>query len=311
MKKIKDSKFLKSLIARSNRTILPGFHGVPIGNVMSFFAHSLAKGIIFHRAAAMTYRVFFSLIPLLMTLFAAISFLGKGIRELLLDFIQSVVPDYVWPAISDMINEIINHQNGTLLSFSLIFSLLTVLTALNACINILNTTYFSSGKRKLTQQLKAIGMLLLIWFGIILLAIGVFIGAAAYIRHLDNYMVHSPQMMIAAIHIVKWLVIFALVYLFISVFYYLAPVKRKHYSFFSAGSTFATLALVLVLLVMNFYFANFGNYNVLYGSLGAVFAILLWVYWNSLFILVGYDLNVSIAKAKQVSLQKSQRTDAK
>ena len=57
--------------------------------------------------------------------------------------------------------------------------------------------------------------------------------------------------------------------------------------------------MVLLLWVLNVYFSNFSNYNLIYGSLGALFAIMLWINWSSLIFLIGFDLNVSIAKAKQ------------
>lgn len=305
MKKITEYRIVQSVIAYCHRVTFPGFQGMPISKVMAFFFKSLSKGILQHRAAAMTYRVFFALIPLMMTLFAAISFLGSRVRNTILDFIQTMVPEYVWPAIQNMIEGVINKQNGTLLSISLIFSIFTVFLSINKSVNILNTTYFNTGKRKLLKQLRVISMLVVIWLAIILLAVGVFIAASAYLRHIDRFFFDSPQILTISVHIAKWLLLYALIYMFISVFYYLAPAKRQHFKFFSAGSTFATVAMVLVLAGMNIYFSNFGNYNALYGSLGAVFAILLWLYWNSMFILVGYDLNVSIATAKSSMLIES------
>lgn len=301
--KIANLHFVKVTKAFFNRVTLLGFQGLSIGYVMAFFRKALTKGLIQHRAAAMTYRVFFALIPLLMTLFAGISFLGASVRATLLEFIQSMVPRYVWPAIENMITSIINNQNGTLLSFSLIFALFTIVNSVHVSINILNATYFSTGKRTILKQLRVIAMLLLIWLSIILVAIGVFIAAEAYFYHAHHAIIQSSALITAGIHIVKWLLLFFLVYLFISSFYYFAPAQHKHFKFFSVGSTFATIAMVLVLGAMNIFFSNFSNYNALYGSLGAVFAILLWFYWNHLFILIGYDLNVSIATAKRSSLR--------
>lgn len=305
MRKITQFTTIQSIVDFSNRVTPPGFQGMSIGKVMVFFKTALAKGIIFHRAAAMTYRMFFALIPLLMTLFAAISFLGADVRLTILDFIQSIVPEYVWPAISNMITGVVNNQNGTLLSFSLLFSIGTLVASINASINILNTTYYNIGRRKFPRQLRVISMLILIWFLIILAAVAVFIIASACLSNIDEYVFKSPKLLSTCIVVAKWLLLYLLVYLFISSFYYLAPASHKHFKFFSVGSTFATISMLLVLAVMNFYFSNFGNYNALYGSLGAVFAILMWLYWNNIFILVGYDLNVSIATAKRADIRSS------
>ena len=302
-KRIADLRIIKVTEAFFNRISLPGFQGLSVGYVMAFFRRAITKGIIPHRAAAMTYRVFISLIPLLMTVFAGISFLGPNVKNTLLDFIQSMVPTYVWPAIENMISGIVNKHNGTLLSFSLLFSVFTVFNSMNVSINILNTTFFNTGKRTLLKQLRVIGMILLIWGGIILLSVGVFIAAEAYVYRVHHYVIQSPKLLATGIHVIKWLLLFFLVYLFISTFYYFAPAKHKHFKFFSVGSTLATIAMVLVLAAMNIIFSNFSNYNALYGSLGAIFAILLWLYWNHMFLLIGYDLNVSIATAKRSALR--------
>ena len=301
MKKFLEPPFVQSAIAFLNRITLPGFQGVSIGTVMTFFIRALSKGIIFHRAAAMTYRVFIAIIPMLMALFSAISFLGKSVQDTILGFIESIVPEYVWPAVSDIITEVVQKQNGTLLSFSFVFGMFFFVISINALINILNTNYYTTHRRTFFKQIGVVVGISFTWLVIILLAVAVFIGSSAGVRYLDSHYFQSPQLLHTTLSIVKWFLLWFLVYLFISSFYYIAPADRKNYRFFSAGSSFAAIAMVLVLAVMNFYFANFGNYNVIYGSLGAIFAILLWLYWNAMFILMGFDLNVSIATAKKVS----------
>lgn len=299
MSNLKNHRWYKSAISFFNRITLPGFQGVPVGTVMNFFVESLSKGILFHRAAAMTYRIFIAFIPLLMALFAGISFLGEEVRLTILGFMESVVPAYVWPAISDMITEVVMKQNGPLLWFSFGFGLVFAIICVNALINIMNTTYYNSRRRPFLKQLRVVLFILFVWFIILLLTVAVFLGASLGFHYLDTHLFNSPQLMSSILSVIKWLLLFALVYVFISSLYYLAPADRKEYRFFSAGSTFTSLAMLLILGVMNFYFANFSNYNILYGSLGAILAILLWIYWNAMFILIGFDLNISIVEAKR------------
>lgn len=299
MSSLKDIRWYKATIAFFNRVTIPGFQGVPVGTVMNFFIESLSKGILFHRAAAMTYRVFIALIPLLMALFAGISFLGEDVRLTILSFMESIVPTYVWPAISNMITEVVMKQNGILLWSSFGFGLVFAIICVNALINIMNTTYYRSQRRPFFKQLGVVLFILALWFVIILLAVAVFLGASLGFMYLDTHLFDSPILMASTLSTIKWILLFVLVYIFISSLYYLAPANRKEYRFFSAGSTFASLAMVLVLGIMNYYFANFSNYNVLYGSLGAILAILLWLYWNAMFILIGFDLNTSIVEAKR------------
>lgn len=299
MKKIFEIPFVTKIIHILNKIVLPGFQGVTLGRVTAFFIQSLTKGILLHRAAAMTYRIFIAIIPIIMALFSIISFLGDSVKITILNFIESMVPAYVWPAISNMITEVVTKQNGTLLSFSFLFGIILVLICVNSIINILNATYFKMKKRTFLKQLAVACIIISIWTGVIILSVGVFISASAGIQYIDNHVFNSPQLYEYAITTFKWLLLFFLVYIFISSFYYFAPTDKRHYRFFSVGSTFACLSMVLILGILNFYFSHFGNYNVLYGSLGAILAILLWIYWNSVFILIGFDLNVSIVMAKR------------
>ena len=84
----------------------------------------------------------------------------------------------------------------------------------------------------------------------------------------------------------------------ISFLYYFAPAKKTGFKFFSPGSTLATLLFILTSLGFSAYVNNFGQYNKLYGSVGTLMVILIWLYLNSIAILIGFELNVSIMAAR-------------
>lgn len=282
-----------------SRISLPGCQGVPINKLAVFFIESMKKGILFHRAAAMTYRIFIAIIPIIMALFSAISYLGKNVKLTILNFIESMVPTYVWPAISNMITEVVTKQNGARLYISFFIGLTLAVISVNAVLNILNTTYFKSKQRNFFKQIGIALLLCFIAFIAVVLASGIFVMAKISFNYIDNHFLLSGNLYYNAISVFKWLLLLTIMYIFLSLFYYIAPPEHKQYKFFSAGSTLASISMVLVLGIMNYYFANFGNFNVLYGSLGAILAILLWIYWNAMFVLIGFDLNVSIVAAKK------------
>jgi membrane protein len=98
--------------------------------------------------------------------------------------------------------------------------------------------------------------------------------------------------------ILKWILIILLLFLSISFLYYFAPAKRTGFRFISPGSTLATLLFVLTSLGFSAYVNNFGQYNKIYGSIGTLMVILVWLYLNSIAILIGFELNVSIKAAR-------------
>jgi len=95
----------------------------------------------------------------------------------------------------------------------------------------------------------------------------------------------------------KWIVIILLLFLAISFLYYLAPAKRTGFRFISPGSTLATLLFIVTSLGSSSYVNNFGQYNKLYRSIGTLMVILIWLYLNSIALLIGFELNVSIKAA--------------
>ena len=99
----------------------------------------------------------------------------------------------------------------------------------------------------------------------------------------------------------KWTVLLLLCFSAISLLYYFGPSKHEKVKFISAGSSLATMLIVITTLGFNYFINNFGQYNKIYGSIGTLIVILIWLYINMLVILVGYELNVSIRKARKIT----------
>ena len=297
-------------IRKSKKISLPGFQHVPLYDAMRFYIESLGKGIIFQRAAALTYRIFIALIPMIIALFSTISFLGEGVQTVLLDFIQSIVPIYAWTAISDVVTDLMTKQNGTLSLFMFVISIYFTIVFMNGILVALNTAYYDEIKRNFLKQIGFSFVLMFVYLVVLVIVAMLFIFSSVLINEVHDRLMGggSGSGYIYIIHAVKWILIYTAIYLLVSFTYYIAPVDKKNYRFFSAGSTTCTVLLVVLLWVLNVYFSNFSNYNVIYGSLGALFAILLWLNWSSVVLLIGYDLNVSIAKAKSIQTEKKEDT---
>ena len=97
---------------------------------------------------------------------------------------------------------------------------------------------------------------------------------------------------------VKALILLAVFFTGISAIYYFGNTKKLKFRFVSAGSTLATLLSILLSSGFAFYINNFGTYNKVYGSIGTLMVIMLWLYFNSLILLLGFELNATISHAK-------------
>src|SRR5688572_13385989 len=100
----------------------------------------------------------------------------------------------------------------------------------------------------------------------------------------------------------KWIVVLAVIFLATSFLYYYGPSVKKRWRFISAGSTFASLLSIFTSIGFAFFVNNFGKYNAVYGSIGTLIVIMLWIYFNSYILLLGFELNASIDNAKKHKL---------
>lgn len=279
--------------------VLPGFQRMPFLAVMRLFGKSLVKGILFQRAAAMTYRFFITCIPMAMALVSILSFMGESMQEHVLNAFSYVIPHYAKPVVNQMISEVLSRQNNSLVWIFLAMGLYFAVIAINSFLNSLRSSYYEVPTRNLFKQLFISLQIFFIFIAMVCVIIMIFVFTSRLIRYIDEYTLRNVVLYSNAVSALRWLLVFAAIYLLISTLYYFVPADKTNYRFFSAGSSVATFLLVLLLAVVDFYFSDFADYNFIYGSMGALITVLLWIYWDAIIILACFDLNVSVAEAKK------------
>ena len=108
----------------------------------------------------------------------------------------------------------------------------------------------------------------------------------------------SSYFQLAALFLVKWIVSILVVVLFVSLLYNAGDPTTKRFRLFTPGAILAMLLIMLVSQALAFVFSNITDYNALYGSIGAILAVQLWLYFNMIVLLIGYELNTSIMRAR-------------
>jgi membrane protein len=279
--------------------VLPGFQHIPLLTVMRLFGKSLVKGILFQRAAAMTYRFFIACIPMAMALFSILSFMGESMQQHVLNAISYVIPHYAWPVVNQMIEEVMSRQDSSLAWIFFAMGLYFSVIAINSFLNSLRSSYYEVPTRNLFKQLFVSLQIFVIFIVAVCVIIMIFVLTSRLLKYIDTYTLHNAVLYSNAVSVSRWLLIFAAVYFLISMLYYYVPADKQNYRFFSAGSSVATVLLVILMGVVDIYFSDFADYNFIYGSMGALITVLLWIYWNAIVMLACFDLNVSVAEAKK------------
>jgi len=121
-----------------------------------------------------------------------------------------------------------------------------------------------------------------------------------------NFMAET-KLSLFAFSLGRWLLLVFLTLLTLSLLYYLAPVKKQRINFLSIGSVMSTLMIFGLSWAFQIYINNFNNYNILYGSIGTLLVLMLWIYANCVVILAGYAINIAIADSREVGYKPSRR----
>ena len=285
-----------SLIKASKRIVLTGFEGLSFYVVSKFFISGIRNGTLNIRASSLSFSFFLALFPTLIFLFTLIPYIPIAhFKENLFSLMQNVMPKSAFEATKDTIVDIIQKRRGGLLSIGFLSALYFSTNGFNAMINAFNETFHEIEARNFWQQRLVSLFMLVVSFLLISITITLYIATEYGLHHIA----HTHRVWYFILHFLKWLILFGLCYSIISFNYFVGPKKKKGWSFFSAGSMFATILIILATVTFSYYVNNFGNYNKLYGSIGTLIVVMMIIYINSLILLLGFDLNASIHHAKK------------
>lgn len=300
---IRNSLPVTFLIGISKKIILPGFDGLPLYDVATFFLQGIQKGLITTRAASLAFRFFLALFPFILFLFTLIPYLPiENFHEQLLMQLQSILPKEAFNLVRETIDDLVSRPREGLLSVGFILALYFSTNGISAMITAFNQSYFTIEKRNFIKQRLVAIMLIMILTSLLFTAVALIIFGKMLLAYLVSYDVITNTATLYIFQISKWLIIILMFYFSISFLYFMGPSRKTKWRFRSAGSTLATVLTIVVSLGFAYFVNHFGQYNKLYGSIGSLIVIMLWIYFNSIIILIGFELNASIHNARQEKL---------
>lgn len=288
------------MIGLSKKIVLPGFDGLPLYNVAVFFIKGLYKGYITTRAAAVSFSFFLAIFPSLIFLFTIIPFIPiHNFQQSLLMIIRDIIPNATYLTVKETLEDIVTRPRGGLLSLGFVLTLYFATNGIHSLIEGFNSTYHTIETRSLLRQRLISVFLVFVLSLLLIISIGLMTVGPHLLAWLLPSEILQSNLYLLLIWLIKWLIILIMLFFAISFIYYFAPAKKENFRFISAGSTLATLLIVITTQGFNFYVSNFSKYNALYGSIGTLLIILLWIYFNAFSLLIGFELNVSIVNARE------------
>ena len=292
----------ENFIIQIARRIKPiGFAGLSLYDVAIFFWKGLMEGAITTRASSLAFNFFLAFFPSIIVFFTLIPYIPiEGLQETLMELLAVVLPPSTNEITFTTLDDIINNPRGGLLSLGFILALYFSTNGINSLIEAFNSSYHIREIRPLIQQkILSLGLTLLLSV-MLIIAIGLIIFGTVVV----NYLVENSIITSSAADLIiygKWMVMLAMLFFGISILFHLGPAMKSKWKLFTPGSIFATIFIIITSIGFNYYINNFSQYNKIYGSIGTLMIILLWMYFNSIILLTGFELNASISNAKQRS----------
>ncbi|MNK04111.1 ribonuclease BN [compost metagenome] len=281
--------------------VLPGFSPLPLYTVATFFFKEIGKDSLINKASSLAYNFMLALFPAIIFLFTLIPFIPKriGFQEQLMEFIQLILPGDAYKAFGTTLNEIVNKQNGGLLSFGFLLSLFFATNGVHSLMMAFNKSSLIIETRSwVKQRLIAIVLTVIIALSVIICITAMFIGEYA-LNYIDTQLDLKGNFIAYLIQLTRWSLLGVLYFVTISILYRYGPAHAKKWRFFSAGSWLATILAFLTILGFSFYINNFSSYNKVYGSISVLIVLMIWLYLNSLILLIGFELNASVDLSKR------------
>ncbi len=290
---------------------------------IKIFLDNIQKDDLINRANGVAFNFILAIFPAIIFLFTLTPYIAQYFpqvnRNSIMEFMGGMMPPSMYEVISSTIFDIINNQRGGLLTFGFLFALYLSTNGMMALMRAFNACYQTVERRSaIRMRITATGLTFMLAV-VLIMAVAVLVVGQFVIDYMasnlsdvsnldvDNYTIYFLLGL-------RFVVVFIVFFLAISFIYYFGPAIHYNWSFFSIGSFLATLGSLGISYGFSYYITNFGTYNKVYGSIGVLIALMIWVQLITVVLLFGYEVNASLhhgIKIEAIELHKRQMRIAK
>ncbi|MDX1314664.1 MAG: YihY/virulence factor BrkB family protein [Eudoraea sp.] len=281
--------------------------GLSLYDIMEMYIIGIIQGTLSARASSIAFSLFLALFPLLIFLITLIPFVipflsigNENFDEQFLLFLESFLPSATSDYFGEIYHQIKGQKRGGLLSSTFVLSIFLMANGVNAIFGGFETSYHIELTRNFFKQYAYALMVGLI------LSILLIVGAVAYV-YVDLYILEYLSVWAAktrgydlnenyilGARLGKFVFFTTLSYLTTATLYYFGTAEGKQAKFFSYGALMTTLLFLLTSYVFGVYVERIARYNELYGALGGLLILMVYIWLNSIILLLGFELNATL-----------------
>ncbi len=258
--------------------------------------HELNEDHVAHGAAALAFYMALALFPGAIFALSILPYLAiPHLRQAVTDLIHQTLPG----ASADVLlkSALSTHVHGHLGWLSLLFAMWSASSGVSSIIRQLNVVYEVKEDRSFLRLRGLAALLTLAFFALLLAAVSLAVFGGMLQSYLGDRFGWS-QALLMTFATLRWLVIVSALHLAFALVYYLGPNVKQAFPLVTPGSVAAPAALLLVSGALKFYVSRFPSVDALYGGLGAVIVLLVWLFFAGWVILLGGELNDAVARER-------------
>ncbi len=293
---------VKYLVRKSKKWSPRGFQGITVFAVMKNFLKDFSLPNFTEKASAISYNFIMS-VPtsclFLFTLIPNLPFISKkGLKIQLHGLIHDIIPSSTYNSgLIQFVDSFINGSKIGMLSFTFVLSLFFASGAVMGLMRSFNKNHVGFQKIKgLKTRWKAIKLTIML-FGLLLACLILLLLQRNILNWIGIKNFHVRNLIFYG----KWIFIIGLIFYSYAFIYRYAPSTTRRWNLVSPGAVIATFLTILVTLGFTVFVNNFGRYNLLYGSIGTVMVIMIMIFLNSLVVMIGFEINLSINTLKTIA----------
>jgi len=279
------------------RKITPwGVEGMTLYDVLRFFGLGLINGSVSIRAASISYRLLLAFFPAMILLLSILPHTPldtNAVMDALLLFFPGETVSLFELTVSDLLEK----SHASILSIGFVLTVIYASSSVNAILTGFNASYLLEKKGSaLVYYLISLVLLVILvaMLGLSVLLIG-FSGQGLTWLSNNGWL---PGELVPWLNVARWTLSLILVYFSVSILYHFGNPERDKWRTITPGATMTTILIVLLSVGFGTFITYLDSYNRLYGSLGTFLLLLVWINANSSVLLLGFEFNVSVHKAR-------------
>ncbi|MFZ9388646.1 MAG: YihY/virulence factor BrkB family protein [Chitinophagaceae bacterium] len=297
--KVTSSTPVNYAVGRSKKIYLPGFRGIALYDVVMFFIKQVKTVGMTERASAIAFNFVMAIPPAIMFLFTLIPFLpiSNEFEAGIYGLIRDVIPGEKNNAtIIEFLQDFINKPRTGLLSLGFVLAMFFSSNAVMGIQRSFDKNYIGFRKRKGFQKRWSAIRITMVLYVFVFISVLLIVAQGQLLRLLV-----SNETTRTIITYSRWVIVVLLFFICISYIHRHAPAIHKKWRLINPGSILSTALMILATLLFSWWVSRFGHYNEFYGSIGAVLILMAYIFTNSLVLLIGFELNVSITSLKKIA----------